>query len=878
MGVAKKIKNGARKIVLDKAEEARVAAFSAFKSLGFDVPQFDRPLLSPAAGNTTGKEGSTSSEEHSTSGIIALEHIKNIPAKPFVEGSEYLDKSTSEVEGEKVSKTLGTSLGTSGGATQSNFGAGNPVGVVEGSGTLDNGQRIYDGQEGNERPIACLGNKQNASEKGPVNAVCVPGGFDSFLDQWDTIQEFCFDIHFNKRSELNSIIPYEIHGMAICWEDSPVYYVNLPKDLFWLGSQRNRYLLENVSGSNGNDSAAKQQYDVATRRWDRIGSIMGKRDVRKYSWNVKIQIQVLKGPAISIQRFGSLNVAVKTMGLELIDSSYYILSPIHVKNAVDISIVAWILWPDEERNSNPNLEKEAKRRLSIEAAAAANRSGRWKNQMRRAAHNGCCRRVAQTRALCSVLWKLLTSEELIEALMTIETPLVNVLADMELWGIGVDMEGCLRARHLLGRKLRCLEKEAYKLAGMTFSMYTPADIANVLYGHLQLPIPETHDKGKLHPSTDKHCLESLRHEHPIVPVIKEHRTLAKLLNCTLGSICSLSRLSMRTQKYTLHGHWLQTSTSTGRLSMEEPNLQCVEHMVDFKMGDNDKDGGDTEAVHYKINARDFFVPTQDNWLLLTADYSQIELRLMAHFSKDSSLIELLGKPHGDVFTMIAAKWTGIEESIVSSQEREQTKRLVYGILYGMGANTLAEQLDCSSENAAEKIKSFKRSFPGVTSWLQDAVTACRQKGYIETLKGRKRFLAKIKFGNSEEKSKAQRQAVNSICQGSAADIIKIAMINIHSVLVEDVENSHSSTAFGNFHMLKGCCRILLQVHDELVLEADPSFVKEAGLLLRMCMESAASLLGTNSAQLFVLGNGSQNNFASRLAVFQICVIYWKEES
>lgn len=145
---------------------------------------------------------------------------------------------------------------------------------------------------------------------------------------------------------------------------------------------------------------------------------------------------------------------------------------------------------------------------------------------------------------------------------------------MEIWGIGVDMEGCLRARHILGRKLKLLEKEAYRLAGKTFSLSMPADIANILYEHLKLPMPEGY-KGKQHHSTDKHCLDMLKNEHPIVQVIKEHRTLAKLFNSTLGSICSRARLSMRAQKYTMHGHWLQTSTATGRLSMEEPNLQVV---------------------------------------------------------------------------------------------------------------------------------------------------------------------------------------------------------------------------------------------------------------------------------------------------------------
>lgn len=229
--------------------------------------------------------------------------------------------------------------------------------------------------------------------------------------------------------------------------------------------------------------------------------------------------------------------------------------------------------------------------------------------------------------------------------------------------------------------------------------------------------------------------------------------------------------------------------------------------------------------------------------MLTADYSQIELRLMAHFSKDSSLVELLSKPDGDVFTMIASRWTGRPEVSVGSQEREQTKRMVYGILYGMGVNSLAEQLDCTSDEATEKIANFKSSFPGVASWLREAVASCRSKGYVETLKGRKRFLSKIKCGSSTEKSRAQRQAVNSICQGSAADIIKIAMIRIYSAIAAGFDSLDSSSSVATeFHMLKDRCRILLQVHDELVLEVDPSVIKEGALLLQTSMENAVSLL------------------------------------
>ncbi|MBA0873433.1 hypothetical protein Goshw_002175 [Gossypium schwendimanii] len=922
-GVAKKIKNGARKIVLDKAEEARAAAFSAFKSLGYSVPQFSRPLI--LSGSPGGEEAaSTSAGDGSPCNVIGVEQI-HTSAMPLMETGKNLEKVSSPNEGIMLTKASADNLVASAEVNidttlQSNLGLENPAAVTgdKVNAVVEQGRSIKmatvseyldQGMQDRLNEDLSFGNADSACAKGPLNAVNAPGGFDSFLELWETAPEFCFDVHFNRRSEANSVAPFEIHGIAICWENSPVYYVNLPKDLLWLDNRKNNFLSTSASSGKCNSLPPEHMLEMAKLRWKRIGDIMGKNGVHKLTWNLKVQIQVLKSSAISIQRFSGMHLGGKDMGLEIIDNSCLLLPPVLINDGFDMCIAAWILWPDEERSSRPNLENEVKKRLSSEAAAAANQSGRWKNQMRRAVHNGCCRRVAQTRALYSAFWKLLISEKLIDVFSYIETPLVRVLAEMELWGIGINMEGCLWARNLLGEKLRYLEKEAYKLAGMKFSLSTAADIANVLYGHLKLPVPEGRNKGKQHPSTDKHCLDLLRDEHPIVPVIKEHRTLAKLLNCTLGSICSLARLSWSTNKYTLHGRWLQTSTATGRLSMEEPNLQCVEHMVEFSLS-KDKNGSDANTDHYKINVRDFFIPTQilvsysvnyagrlesvdlpfvgctdsfykavsgegnrlfilgndgirglgqrgqgplsmslglrilgDNWLLLTADYSQIELRLMAHFSNDSALIKLLSKPQGDVFTMMSAIWTGRAEDSVSSNERDQTKRLIYGILYGMGADTLAEQLNCTSDEAKEKIKSFKSSFPGVASWLREAVASCRQKGYIETLKGRKRFLSKIKIGNSKEKSKAQRQAVNSICQGSAADIIKIAMIKLHTIIVEGVDSLESgSSILTKFHMLKGRCRILLQVHDELVLEVDPSVIDEAALLLRTSMENAVSLL------------------------------------
>ncbi|KAF8666497.1 hypothetical protein HU200_053610 [Digitaria exilis] len=809
-GIAKKIKDGARKIVLEEAEAARVAAFSAFKSLGLEVPQFTAPPL-PAI------------EESPTRDTIVSPCGDQAKCNKVALGTDARDdKSKNKSSDYAAPRTSICNL-------KEDAHPGSSIQMKENLGIANNAKiTTQESASPSSTGIFAGSSSTIVVDKGPVNAYSFPGGFDCFLNQWSAVSEFSFDVHFMKKSIKPSLTLFEVFGLAVCWENSPIYYCNFPKDLV----------------TNGNKDSS-EMWGNFQRRWKKIADIMQQKSVKKMTWNLKIQIQALKSAYISCQRLARFHLDPKMLdNIEVLDSSYVLLSPISVYSGLDICLLAWVLWPDEESRTVPNLEKLVKRRLHSEAAAAASRDGRWRNQMHKAAHNGCCRRAAQTRALYTVLKKLLDSQNLHDLVDTIEGPLVNVLADMELWGIGADMDACLRARHIIIKKLKELEKEAYRLAGRSFSLNATADIADILYTHLKLPVPKGCEKGKLHPSTDKQSLDHLRDQHPIVPVIKEHRTLAKLLNGTLGSICSRAQLCTQSQRYIIHGNWLQTSTATGRLSMEEPNLQCVEHLVEFVTGKSDNDYSGVPGVdHHQINARNFFIPTQENWLLVTADYSQIELRLMAHFSKDPSLIELLSKPDGDVFTMIASRWVGKEEALISSKERENTKRFIYGILYGMGANTLAEQLDCSTEEAAQKIRSFKRYFPGVSSWLHEAVASCRQKGYVETLMGRRRFLTKIMAGNSKEKAKAQRQAVNSICQGSAADIIKVAMIRVHSVITNRTREVDSSDEVArNFAEIGGHCHLILQVHDELVLEVDPRMVAQAARLLQICMEEAASLL------------------------------------
>jgi DNA polymerase theta len=390
--VAKKIKSGARKIVLDKAEEARIVAFSAFKSLGFDVPHFSQPILSTAIGDRVRQGAATISfGDGTSSSFVDVEHVKPVSANPSIYENESSDKVALESGGEKFMRTPNIALVApakvnSTTAMYCNSSAVSSVVPVEGSVTnsvelnaiVANAkstdmtcaiqlQRPGDGivyldrgvQEPHNRQNLCVGNKESACAKGPINAINTPGGFDSFLDLWETTPEFYFDVHYNKRLEVNAVAPFEIHGMAICWESSPVYYVNLPKDLLWSDKRRDDY---SSLGTSGDKSTSPHEHwlEIVGKRWNRIGKMLGKRNVRKFTWNLKVQIQVLKSPAVSVKKFG-IDLAGQNLGLELIDNSYSLLSPVHVKDGIDMCIVAWILWPDEERSSNPNLEKVIRR-------------------------------------------------------------------------------------------------------------------------------------------------------------------------------------------------------------------------------------------------------------------------------------------------------------------------------------------------------------------------------------------------------------------------------------------------------------------------------------------------------------------------------------
>lgn len=378
MGVAKKIKNGARKIVLDQAEEARIAAFSAFKSLGVDISKMSRPLLPGVAGDSpqraSGFEDTLVENPQVAAGTAY--HGRNmmpldIRREKLMATASMTVKATEDVSfivGERDAYNL---------SVVKSFVEPSPANICP-PGKLHNiGQETSQVSAGYADDIlhknvvpdqkesdTGKGNKSDYSNnkvdnQSPTNASNFPGGFDSFLDQWEAENEFFFDVHFSSHSKLSSPILFEVFGLAICWENSPVYYVNLSKDLL---SSCKLSICHAVSKSAANDTTKDlnlhEILDVAKSRWNRIAKIMGQKGVKKITWNLKTQIQVFKAPSISVQRLGRLNVDHnKLNGSKLVDGSYILLLPISVHDGIDVCLMAWILWPDEESKYNPNLEK-----------------------------------------------------------------------------------------------------------------------------------------------------------------------------------------------------------------------------------------------------------------------------------------------------------------------------------------------------------------------------------------------------------------------------------------------------------------------------------------------------------------------------------------
>lgn len=406
-----------------------------------------------------------------------------------------------------------------------------------------------------------------------------------------------------------------------------------------------------------------------------------------------------------------------------------------------------------------------------------------------------------TYQLKKVFEPLLVKEGLDQLASDIEMPLIEVLADMERTGVRINEENLRVIARQLREDIIVLEKEIYDLAGMEFNISSPKQLGDILFIRLKLDDNARLTKTKQF-TTNEEILQRLSHKHPIIEKVLEYRGLKKLLSTYVESLPQL--ISKATSR--IHTSYNQAVASTGRLSSNNPNLQNIPV----------KDERGREI-------RKAFVPAEGH-LFFSADYSQIELRLMAHLSRDKGMIAdfLSGN---DIHAATAAKIFGVDIKDVSREMRSRAKTANFGIIYGISSFGLSERLTIGRKEAKELIDGYFASYPGVKIYMDESIRKARDLGYVTTMFGRKRYTRDIQSNNQVVRGNAERNAINAPIQGAAADIIKIAMVKIHERLKKE----------------KLKAKMILQVHDELIFEVTPDELEKVKELVISEMSGAARL-------------------------------------
>lgn len=401
--------------------------------------------------------------------------------------------------------------------------------------------------------------------------------------------------------------------------------------------------------------------------------------------------------------------------------------------------------------------------------------------------------------LCDKIDKEINANSQQELLYEIEFPLVNVLASMEIEGFTVDKESLAEFSKVLSERISDLEKGIYESAGEKFNINSPKQLGVILFEKLGLPVVK---KTKTGYSTNVEVLEKLKSSHEIVDMIMEYRTYAKLKSTYADGLYSV--INPKTGK--INSSFNQTITTTGRISSTEPNLQNIP--VRLELG---------------RQIRKMFVASKDS-VLVDADYSQIELRVLAHISGDKTMIEAF-KNNEDIHTITASEVFKVPLDMVTSSMRSKAKAVNFGIVYGIGEFSLAQDIKVSRKTAKEYIDSYFETYPDIKIYLDKAVEFAKETGYVKTLLGRRRYIPEIKSSNFNFRSFGERVAMNAPIQGYAADIIKIAMVKVYQRLKKEGLKS----------------KLILQVHDELIIDAKKHEVENVKKILKEEMENAVQL-------------------------------------
>ena len=454
-----------------------------------------------------------------------------------------------------------------------------------------------------------------------------------------------------------------------------------------------------------------------------------------------------------------------------------------------------------------NMDDLAKRYLGHETIAFESISGKGKGQLTfnqiplEQATEYAAEDADVTMKLQQVLWlKLQEEPTLVELYKTMELPLLHVLSRMERTGVLIDSDALFIQSNEIATRLTALEEQAYALAGQPFNLASTKQLQEILFDKLGLPVLQKTPKGA--PSTNEEVLEELAYSHELPKILVEHRGLSKLKSTYTDKLPQM----VNSQTGRVHTSYHQAVTATGRLSSSDPNLQNIPI--------RNEEG---RRIRQAFIAR-------EGYSIVAADYSQIELRIMAHLSGDQGLINAFSQGK-DIHRSTAAEIFGVSLDEVTSEQRRNAKAINFGLIYGMSSFGLSRQLGISRPDAQKYMDLYFQRYPGVQQFMTDIREKAKAQGYVETLFGRRLYLPDINSSNAMRRKGAERVAINAPMQGTAADIIKRAMIKIDEVIRHDPD-----------------IEMIMQVHDELVFEVRSEKVEFFREQIKQHMEAAAELV------------------------------------
>jgi DNA polymerase-1 len=585
--------------------------------------------------------------------------------------------------------------------------------------------------------------------------------FTNFIKKIEKAKSFSID------TETDSLDPLKANllGISFCWKENEAYFVEL--------KLKNKNQLKEKENKTPNlFETIKVKKEKIEHPWlEKLKTIIENEDTEKIAHNLKYDLQILLNHGIEVKG--------KTFDTMI---ASYLLNPENRQHNLDALSFSELNW--EKISSKELLNKSLNfRDVNVEKLSIYS-----------------CEDADCTFKLKTIFEKKLKKNKLEKIFKEIEIPLIEILAHMEKNGISLDKNFLDNLGNYVNEQIKKIEKEIFKEAQTEFNINSTKQLKEILFEKLELNTKGI-KKTKTGFSTSNEELEKLKNLHPIITFIQQYRELSKLKSTYIDSLPKL--INQNTER--IHTSFNQTITTTGRLSSSDPNLQNIPTRTELGQ---------------KI--RQAFVAPSD-WELLSIDYSQIELRVMAHLSGDKKLIEAFKKGQ-DIHNFTAASINNLKIDEVSEKLRYQAKATNFGILYGQGPHGLSQTAGIQYQDARNFIEKYFQVYSGVKKYTQNLIKEAEKNGYVETLFGRKRHLPEINSTEVMKKKSAERMAINTPIQGTAADILKLAMIKIY----QEIKNEDN-------------IKMLLQVHDELIFEIKQNKIEYYYQKIKNIMESIVKL-------------------------------------